>query len=317
MRKLFLTLALICALASWVEVSESRHHHLFVHLPVTHAASCLTASFSAGGVTWTCNFASLGPGNSGTGGVGAQTITFSPTAGTAAVIWVYACGDGGACTTSTAGQSVVVSDNLHNPETCFQTSPGSPFTLIDSAGFHELGYLLVCPSLPSGVTSFTATNPDNSSGFIAFWLTNFTVSTGLPSSSTVDKDNSAVSSTTGTSGSVTLSANTTNANDLIIGLVDNDNDESQTGFGSGFGKIVCDTNTNGCLQASAVSSTGLYTVCAIWTTSPTNCTGGTGGTADSWYAVAMGVKANAPSGASGGGGFGGKAGIGGKAGVGY
>ena len=308
MRKLFLILVLLCALSSWVQISESRHHHLFVHLPVTHAASCLTASFSAGGVTWTCNSAFLVDGTS------PQSITVSPTAGTVTLIWAYICEDGGACTASPITVTLAIKDNINNPETCFQTSPGTPFTISDSGGFHEQGYFQVCPSTPSGITSFTGTT--SSPVFEAIWLVNFTVSTGVPSSSTIDKDGLAVSSSSTTSGTVTLSANTVNANDLIIGIVDNDNDEPQTGFGSGFGKIVCDPNTNGCLQAAAVSATGSYTVCATWTVSPTNCTGGTGGTPDSWFAAAMGVKANAPSG-SGGGGFGGKAGIGGKAGVGY
>jgi hypothetical protein len=286
----------VCALASWVQISESRHHHLFVHLPVTHAASCLTASFSAGGVTWNCNAAFLGNGNSGSGGQTPQSITYSPAPGTALIIWFYTCADAGACTTNTTGTTYSIKDNINNPETCFQQSPGSPFSLADSAGFKEVGILAVCPSAPSGITSVTVTNTANSSAFMAFWLTDFTVSTGLPSSSTIDKDNSAVSSTTTTSASVTLSANTVNPNDLIIGLIDDDNDEAQTGFGTGFGKIVCDTNTNGCLQAKAVSSTGSYTACAAWSTSPTNCVG-SGGTVDSWYAAAMGVKANAPSGA--------------------
>jgi hypothetical protein len=272
----------VCFCALSVEIKESRHHHHFLRLPRVQAGSCGTSSFSAGGVTWTCNAAFLSGG--GTGGLSPQTITYSPTAGTTAVIWVYTCMDSSSCTANTAGQTIVVKDNVNNPETCFQASPGSPFAINDSGGFHEVGYLLVCPSLPAGITSFTASAQSPSNSFTAMWLADFSVSTGVPSSSTIDKDNLAVSSTSGTTGSVTLSATTTNANDLIIGLVDNDNDEAQT-VGSGFGSIQCDNNTNGCLQAKAVSATGSYTVSATWTG------------ADTWFAAAMGVKANAPSGA--------------------
>src|ERR1700677_1130538 len=65
-------------------------------------------------------------------GAGPLVCSYSPTAGHGMVVGAYACGDGGACTASTAGLSALaISDNVNSPETCFSVAPSSPVTVSD------------------------------------------------------------------------------------------------------------------------------------------------------------------------------------------
>ncbi len=207
-------------------------------------------------------------------GAGPLACSYSPTAGHGMVVGAYACGDGGACTASTAGlTALTISDNVNSPETCFTAAPSSPVSVSDSGGFHEIWYWWVCPSIPSGVTSFTVTNSDGST-FEAVWLSEWS---GSSFTGVIDKDGTAVSGSSGTSASVSTTAATTNAQDVCVAMIDNDHEESQT-IGGAWTAHFNDGTGNGVLQSTLTSSTGTQTATATWTES------------DSWFAEMVCVK---------------------------
>jgi hypothetical protein len=201
----------------------------------------------------------------------AVVATYSPVAGHSVNVGAYVCANAG-CTTSPSGLTVGIKDNLHTPETCFSLSPGSPFIPLNSGGFTVKWNWWACPSIPSGVTSISVTSSPNFS-IAAMWVVEVT---GMAASSVFDGDGCAINSGTVTTGTVKVSSSvgcvtsqvaqaTTHANDLIVAMIDNDNDESQSGFGVGWTKRFCDVSGNGCIQTRPVSVTGNYSATASWT----------------------------------------------------
>jgi hypothetical protein len=211
-----------------------------------------------------------GPGNftfvNGTlcSGTSPNICSFSPTAGHGIILGAYGCGDTGACTASASGITLAVSDNVNNPETCFTAAPSSPVAVNDSGGFHEVWYWWVCPSIPAGVTSFTITN-SSGTNYSPMWISEWS---GTSFTGVIDKDGHAQSATSGTSASVSTTAPTTNAQDVCVGMIDNDNDETQT-IGGAWTAHFNDGHGNGVLQSLLTSSTGTQTATATWTGSDT------------------------------------------------
>lgn len=219
---------------------------------------------SSGGATYTYIGGVLGIQASG------ATTSYSPTAGHTVVIGSYACADTGACTASTTGVTLTISDNINNPETCFTAAPSSPVQVADSGGFKEVWYWWVCPSIPAGVTYFiTNSSTGGGSDFNPRWIVDFTCSgcTGA-----WDKDGTGHSSASGTTGTAPTTGATTNAKEFCVGMVDNDADESQSSFGGSWAQHYNDGTGNGVLQTLSTSGTGTQTVSATWTGS------------DSWFA---------------------------------
>src|SRR2546426_6516529 len=72
---------------------------------------------------------------SGAGGATAnitsRATSLSPTAGHAVIVTAYTCADSNCQLVPTTTLSI--SDNLHNPETCFVKSPHSPFALNETS----------------------------------------------------------------------------------------------------------------------------------------------------------------------------------------
>jgi hypothetical protein len=260
--------------------------------PLAHATGCTTTNLGNG---VTCNNAFLIQGSSATN----LQATFSPTAGDNILIIAYGCGVSSCISTAYTG-TLSILDNLNNPETCFALSPSYPHTFNNSAGTTLKAYIWDCPSIPAGITNIQVAY-SVSAAFAAAWFIDMS---GLAASSPIDIDGTAQSASSGTTGTVTTTASTSNASDIIFGMIDNDNDESQSSFASGYNKIICDGGGNGCVCAKPVSAAASQTFTASWTGS------------DSWEGYIIALKDNASS-SSGGGGFGGKAGMGGKAGAGY
>ena len=196
-------------------------------------------------------------------GNGPRTWTYSPTAGHIVLVGGYSCNDSGACTTSTTGLSIVISDNLNNPETCFVKSSSSPVTISSTAGYKLLWYFWLCPSIPSGVTSITTT-PSTSNTNAATWFNDLTC---VGCSKTWDVEGYNYAAATNTTG--TASATTTHASDFCMGMVDNDNDEAQTSYGAGWSQGVADSHNNGRWQYIAPTSASTQTVSATWTPTDT------------------------------------------------
>jgi hypothetical protein len=200
-----------------------------------------------------------------------SSVTYSPTAGNGVFVSVNFCGNS-TCTLP-ATQAVTIRDNLNNPETCFVASPHSPFTLTSSPGTDsERFYMFYCPSIPAGVTSFTATA---SAAATSLQIDLVEIKAGGIASSNFweNVDNSAVSTTTGTTATVSTNGPTTNSNDFIMALMHPGSASYAAVPGTGYtGIIVNPTNpdtsvTQGhVLEAKAVSSTGVQTATITWGT---------------------------------------------------
>ena len=110
-------------------------------------------------------------------------------------------------------------------------SPHSPFTLVEtSAGAQHLQqYMWYCPSIPSGVTTFTVTcSAPLSCSYITAWVTEWT---GLTSDATVaafDTDGGATVPIQNTTSSVSTQAATRYTKDLIFACGDNTADRLMT-----------------------------------------------------------------------------------------
>jgi hypothetical protein len=240
--------------------------------PLAHATGCLTSNLGNG---VTCNNAFLIQGSSSTN----LQATFSPTAGDNILVIAYGCGVGSCVTTAYTGNLSTL-DNLNNPETCFAVSPSFPHTFNNSASVTLKASVFDCPNIPAGITNIQVAY-STSAAFAAAWFIDMS---GLASSNAIDIDGTAQSASSGTSGTVTTTASTTHASDIIFGMIDNDNDESQTSFSSGYNKVLCDASGDGCVCAKAVSATGSQSFTANWTGN------------DSWEGYIIALKDNASAG---------------------
>jgi hypothetical protein len=232
------------------------------------------STLTAGGGGGTGNFTYV-QGGPLCQGASPLTCSFSPTAGHGIVIGAYACADSGACTTAIpGGTTIAIKDNVNNPETCFTAAPSSPVLVSDSGGFHLVWYWWVCPSIPSGVTSFTITN-SSGSGYEPIWISEVT---GSSFTGVIDKDGAAVSASSGTSASVPTTAATTNAQDICLAMIDYDHNSGGQTVGSGWTARFNDGTNDGVLQTLLTSATGTQTATATWVSS------------DSWFGEIVCVK---------------------------
>lgn len=235
---------------------------------------CSNTSYGAGVVC----VGSAGVG-SPTENMSSNTVSYSPTAGHAILAAAYTCGLN--ATSNNCGlaptTTLTISDNVHpSGETCFTASPHSPFALNEtSTNKQQLQeYLWACPSIPSGVTSFTATcSAANSCSFITLVVTEWT---GLATSNMFDVDGGGASAVQSTSLSVSTSAPTNYTYEIIYGFFDNTNDETMTPTSPAMdiNQFYSGNLTAGYLAAT----TGVQTIATTW--SP----------ADDWYGAIAGIK---------------------------
>lgn len=167
-------------------------------------------------------------GGAGNGGLHtnqtSNSVNYSPAAGHAIIATAYQCWDSNCATTGKTTLSI--SDNLRNPETCFSASPHSPFTLVETSfgAQHLQQYMWVCPSIPSGVKSFTATcSMPKSCNYITLTVTEWK---GLATSNPFDTDGGAASTVRGTTATVSTKSATGFTNDLRYTFFDTTGDDS-------------------------------------------------------------------------------------------
>ena len=211
--------------------------------------------------------------------VSSVTLSYSPAAGNGIIAYGTWCFDTN-CQTSSAGITATIGDNINATESCFTASPHSPWISNGNGGAQGSGdfqqhYVWYCPSIPSGVTSFTMA-PSNTSMFylqlsVSEWKTGSLASSCSPVSNCMENvDNlSQLGSTVGESSWSLLSTNgaTTNANDLIFAAVSipccsftSSPDPLYTGI------VVAPSGTPGFVsEAISVTATGTQTATTHWT----------------------------------------------------
>jgi hypothetical protein len=237
------------------------------------------------------------------GGTGIDTLTtpYSPTAGNGVLVHATWCGHsdcgGPFVTTITA----TISDNVNSPETCFHASPNAPYYMDNSSvPDYPTGYAWYCPSIPSGVTSFTVTTSGTGSSGTTFltmsgseWQTGSIAATGYFES--VDQGISS-NNTPSLIASVPTSAGITHTNDLVVSSMSNCGGIINIEPGAGFTALVLNPTDNPgfITEAAAASSSGVQTATASWsgTTASGNCQLGDTGGLDTWYGFITPMVAN-------------------------
>ena len=166
----------------------------------------------------------------GVGGANAnitsKTVAYGPIAGHAVIAAAYTCADGNCQDIPVT--TLKISDDVNDPEPCFTASPHSPFALNEtSSGTQKLQeYIWMCPNIPPGVTSFTATcSAAHSCSYIALTVTEWT---GLATSNVFDVDGGAASTTQQTMATISTWSATNYTNDLLYAFLDNTGDEVMT-----------------------------------------------------------------------------------------
>ena len=159
-------------------------------------------------------------------GITSKTVSYVASPGLAVIAAAYTCAD---AKCQNAPKTLLrISDNLNDPELCFVPSPHSPFALAEtSVGTQRLQeYIWMCPSIPSGVTSFTATcSSPNACSYITLTVTGWV---GLAESDVFDVDGGGASSVQESSATLHTSSATRYTNELIYTFLDNTGDRTMT-----------------------------------------------------------------------------------------
>lgn len=224
-------------------------------------------------------------GGSGNGGSytnqTSQTANYSPAAGHAIVAAAYQCWDSNCATTGTTTLSI--SDNLHNPETCFSASPNSPFTLVETGAQHLQQYMWICPSIPSGVHSFTVScSVENSCNYITLTVTEWT---GLATSQPFDTDGGGASDGPGTTATVSTQSATRFTNELMYTFFDTSADDYSCAVSP---DVTVLQFYSGNINTARLATTGGSTETAKITWSSA-CPGGNNKN-DDWYGTIAAIK---------------------------
>ena|GEM_PF-858628 len=218
------------------------------------------------------------------------SVSMSPFAGNGVELFVSFCSASG-CSTPPAAVTLTVSDNVNNPETCFTRSPHSPFSLANtSVPDYETLYALYCPSIPSGVSTFTASM---SSAVDSLQLDAIEWKVGSIASANYFENVDNITTSDGTANTVATvvtSGSTVNPNDLVTSLVATCGLISAT-VGSGYtGIIVNPSGTPGhIVEAEAVTAIQSPNASATTTwssgTALGNCGLGQSAPNDTWFGV--------------------------------
>ena len=206
------------------------------------------------------------------------TVNYSPSAGNGIIAWATWCFTS-ACNTSISGVTATIGDNVNATESCFVASPHSPFISDGNGGAQGGGdfqqhYVWYCPSIPSGVTSFTVTPSNSSLSYlqlnISEWKAGALAASCSPISAcfeNVDNLGEAGNTTGGTTATLTTSGPTVNANDLIFAVTEVPCCSFTSSSGSGYSGItVAPGATPGMVsEAKAETATGTQTATTTWT----------------------------------------------------
>ena len=158
-------------------------------------------------------------------------VNYSPSPNNGIIAYATWCFTS-ACTTSISGITATIGDNINATESCFVASPHSPFITDGNGGAQGSGdfqqhYVWYCPSIPSGVTSFTVTPSNSTLSYVQLNITEWKAGALAASCSpisacfeNVDNFGQAGNSTGGTTATITTSGSTVNANDLIFAVTE-------------------------------------------------------------------------------------------------
>jgi len=212
-----------------------------------------------------------------------NSVSYSPTAGHAIIASSYTCGPNNATCQTSIGTTISIGDNVNNPESCFYSSPGSPWSLVEtSSGAQKLQeYIWMCDQIPAGVTSFTVTcSTASSCSYLSITVTEWT---GLATSGNpFDVDGGDVSSVQNQTATLTLSSSTNHTNELLYTFEDNTGDESMTPVAPG--RQALQFYAGNLNEYALEASTGTYSLQATWTGN------------DDWYGVVAAIRTAGSSG---------------------
>ena len=214
-------------------------------------------------------------------------VSYSPSPGSAIIAYATWCFNS-SCNSSIADVTATIGDNINAMESCFFASPHSPFITDANGGAQGSGdfqqhYVWYCPSIPSGVTSFTVTpsNPNlrDLQLNITEWNAGSLATSCSPISAcfeSVDNFGQAGNSTGGTTATITTDGPTVNANDLIFAVTSVPCCSFTASAGPGYtGITVAPSITPGFVsEAKAAATTGIQTATTVWT-----------GGSTSWFGV--------------------------------
>ena len=214
-------------------------------------------------------------------------VSYSPSPNNGIIAWATWCFTS-ACDTSISGITATIGDNINATESCFVASPHSPFTTDANGGGPGSGdfqqhYVWYCPSVPSGVTSFTVTPSNPNLSYLQLNITEWKAGSLSASCSpisacfeNVDNFGQAGNPTGGTTATITTSGATVNANDLIFAVTEVPCCSFTAGPGMGYtGITVAPSVTPGMVsEAEAATATGIQTATTTWS-----------GGSTSWFGV--------------------------------
>jgi uncharacterized repeat protein (TIGR03803 family) len=236
------------------------------------------------------------------------TANYSPTAGNGIEIFATFCSEfSPLCGSFNTSVVASIGDNINPTESCFTMSPHSPYYMSNSSvPDYITGYAWYCPSIPSGVTSFTLSTSGTGSANTTFltlgvveWKAGSVASTGYFE----NVDNSATSNNVPSlSSSVPTSGSTTKTNDIITGLTTLCGGTLDIVPGSGFTGLIVNPSSNPgvLIEAEGVTATGTQAVTATWSggTIVGNCQLGQTGGLDTWYGFVVPLVGASQSGAT-------------------
>ena len=219
------------------------------------------------------------------------TVDYSPSPNNAIIAWATWCFTS-SCNTSIPGITATIGDNINATESCFVASPHSPFITDGNGGAQGSGdfqqhYVWYCPSIPSGVTSFTVTPTNPNLSYLQLNITEWKAGSLAPSCSpisacleNVDNPGQAGNSTGGTTATITTSGPTANANDLIFVVTEVPCCSFTASPGTGYtGITMAPAVTPGMVsEAKAATNAGIQAATSTWT-----------GGSTSWFGVIVPV----------------------------
>lgn len=210
------------------------------------------------------------------------SVSLSPTPGNGILIFDSICNnDAPAYCDGAPTQTLSLGDNINAIENCSSKaaySPHSPY-LANNSTIPDIvnGWFWYCPSIPSGVTSFTATW--SAAGYfpqINVW--EIKAGTIAPTNFWDSVDNVAWW-TTGSTGTVPSNGSTTEVNEFLIGYTQTCGGNVPQTPGAGWTAVLGNTPQPGAMNVGqAQSITGSYNLTSTWSTpGPTGCGVGGGG----------------------------------------
>jgi rhamnogalacturonyl hydrolase YesR len=209
---------------------------------------------------------------------GTVTVKYSPSPGNGIIAWSTWCFTS-SCNTSMTGITATIGDNINAKESCFVASPHSPFITDANGGAQGSGdfqqhYVWYCPSIPTGVTSFTVTPSSSTLSYVQLniteWRSGSLAASCSPISAcfeNVDNLGEAGNTTGGTTATITTSGPTVNANDLLFAVTEVPCCNFTAIPGTGYtGITVAPSETPGMVsEAEAATATGSQTATTTWT----------------------------------------------------